>query len=78
MTVNSVNLKARLKASDSIGQAPSAHSPGGLPDFELVLLIADFFFSVFPVWKVHFSLVRRKDHFSAERATSQMRMLGGS
>lgn len=44
MTVNSVNLKARLKASDSIGQAPSAHSPGGLPDFELVLLIADFFF----------------------------------
>lgn len=44
MTVNSVNLKASLKARDSIGQAPSAHSPGGLLDFELVLLIVDFFF----------------------------------
>lgn len=84
MTVNSVNLKASLKARDSIGQAPSAHSPGGLLDFELVLLIVDFFPCLSSLESALFlseeerSFFRREGHFSDEDARRLLSRTSGT
>lgn len=82
MTINSVNLKA----SGSIGQIPSAHSPGGLLDFELVLLNTAFFFffclpsleSALFLSEEERSFFRREGHFSDEDARRLLSRTSGT
>lgn len=80
MTVNSVNLKA----SNSIGRIPSAHSPGGLLYFELVFLnMARFFFlpsleSALFLSEEERSFFRREGHFSDEDARRLLSRTSGT
>lgn len=80
MTVNSVNLKA----SNSIGRIPSAHSPGGLLDFELVFLnMALFFFlpsleSALFLSEEERSFFHREGHFSDEDARRLLSRTSGT